>query len=99
MNTFGTSARMKCHDKVIEIRVARWYIFIPKIPVWVYFGGPWNGYFMIICNILLPFGKLYGHWVYYVVIWYISPRFGMLQKKKNLATLIEMSEVSVRSRR
>jgi hypothetical protein len=25
---------------LIAIRVARWYIFIPKIPNWVYFGGP-----------------------------------------------------------
>jgi hypothetical protein len=24
-------------------RVARWYIFKPKIPIWVNFGGPWNG--------------------------------------------------------
>jgi hypothetical protein len=26
-----------------KFRVARWYIFIPKIPIWVYFGEPWNG--------------------------------------------------------
>jgi hypothetical protein len=24
-------------------RVARWYLIKPKIPVWVNFGGPWNG--------------------------------------------------------
>jgi hypothetical protein len=24
-------------------RVSRWFIFIPKISIWVYFGGPWNG--------------------------------------------------------
>jgi hypothetical protein len=24
-------------------RVSRWYIFITKILIWVYFGGPWNG--------------------------------------------------------
>jgi UDP-glucose 4-epimerase len=23
-----------------ETRVARWYIFIPKTPIWVYLGGP-----------------------------------------------------------
>jgi hypothetical protein len=23
-------------------RVARRYIFKPKIPIWVHFGGPWN---------------------------------------------------------
>jgi hypothetical protein len=24
-------------------RVARWYIFKPKIQIWVNFGWPWNG--------------------------------------------------------
>jgi hypothetical protein len=24
-------------------RVASWYILKPKIPIWVNFGGPWNG--------------------------------------------------------
>jgi hypothetical protein len=24
-------------------KVARWYICIPKISIWVYFGVPWNG--------------------------------------------------------
>jgi hypothetical protein len=24
-------------------RVARCFIFKPKIQIWVYFGGPWNG--------------------------------------------------------
>jgi hypothetical protein len=24
-------------------RVAKWFPFIPKIPVWVYFGGPLKG--------------------------------------------------------
>jgi hypothetical protein len=24
------------------IRVARWFIFKPKIPIWVNFGGPWK---------------------------------------------------------
>jgi hypothetical protein len=23
-------------------RVARWYNFKPKIPIWANFGGPWN---------------------------------------------------------
>jgi hypothetical protein len=29
----------------------------------------------------------YGHLVYFVVIWHIFPRFGILDQKKNLATL------------
>jgi hypothetical protein len=24
-------------------RVARWFVFKPKIPIWVNFGGSWNG--------------------------------------------------------
>jgi hypothetical protein len=29
-----------CDQLVIKIRVARWFIFKPKIPIWVNFGGP-----------------------------------------------------------
>jgi hypothetical protein len=29
-----------CGEMAIKIRVARWHIFEPKIPIWVYFGGP-----------------------------------------------------------
>jgi hypothetical protein len=25
------------------VRVARWFVFKPKIPIWVNFGGPWRG--------------------------------------------------------
>jgi hypothetical protein len=28
--------------EIIYSRVARWFIFKPKIPIWVKFGGPWN---------------------------------------------------------
>jgi hypothetical protein len=58
-------------------------IFKPEIPIWVNFGGPWNGigwYFLWpfgIC-ILRPFGTFYGHFVILVAIWYIFPRFGIL---------------------
>jgi hypothetical protein len=55
-------------------RVARWYIFIPKIPIWVYFGGPWIGKCW---HILLPFGIFYGHLVYFMTIWYILWLFGI----------------------
>jgi hypothetical protein len=27
----------------IETRVARGFVLRPKIPIWVYFGGPWKG--------------------------------------------------------
>jgi hypothetical protein len=70
-------------------RVARWYIFKPKIPIWVYLGGPWNGkcwYFLVIWNILQPFVISYGHLVHFVVIWYICYHFSVFTNK-NLATL------------
>jgi hypothetical protein len=41
-----------------HVRVARWFIFKPKIPIWVNFGRAldWkNGY------TLWPFGIFYGH--------------------------------------
>jgi hypothetical protein len=50
----------------MEFRVARWYIFKPKIPIWVNFGGPWNGkYWYILCT----FGIYYCHFVFFIVIW------------------------------
>jgi hypothetical protein len=50
------------------IRVARWYVFKPKIPIWVNIGGPWNGkvwytYSVDIWNILWTFGIFYGRLV------------------------------------
>jgi hypothetical protein len=49
-------------------RVARWFVFKPKIPIWINFGGPKNGkcwytYCMVIWNILRSFGIFYGHLV------------------------------------
>jgi hypothetical protein len=43
-----------------EFRVARWFILRPKIPIWVHFGGPWNGKCWY--N-LWPFGKNHGRLV------------------------------------
>jgi hypothetical protein len=63
-------------------RVARWFSFKPKIPIWENFGGSCNGYywyilwpfglFTAIGNILWPFGIFYG------LFWYIFPHFGIL---------------------
>jgi hypothetical protein len=60
-------------------RVARWYIFRPKIPFWVHFGVVMEdvGIFMTIWYILRPIGKVYGHLVPVLVCC----------AKKNLATL------------
>jgi hypothetical protein len=32
--------RMERLDSLLPVRVARWYILKPKIPIWVNFGGP-----------------------------------------------------------
>jgi hypothetical protein len=51
----------------VDIRVARWFVFKPKIPIWVNFRGLSNVkrfvYFMTIWNILRSFGIMYGHLV------------------------------------
>jgi hypothetical protein len=44
----------------VQIRAARWFIFRPKIPIWVYFGGSCRGR---VWHILLSFGKFSGHLV------------------------------------
>jgi hypothetical protein len=54
--------------KKVRFRVARWYIFKPKIPLWVNFRGSWNGKGWYILwpfgiYILRPFGTVYGHFV------------------------------------
>jgi hypothetical protein len=71
-------------------RVARVFIFKPKIPNWINFGGPYVDwtmciYFMAIWNILLSFGLFFDHLVHFVLIWCI---FAVLLSctKKNLAT-------------
>jgi hypothetical protein len=60
-----TIAAAKC--KCVGRRVARWFVFKPKIQILVKFGGPLNGK----CYILWPFGIFYGLLVYFVIIWYI----------------------------
>jgi hypothetical protein len=66
-------------------RVARWFVFKPKIPIWVNFLGSCNGksvyvtydhlvYFTAIGIILWPLGKFCRHLVYFPRFWYFVPR-------------------------
>jgi hypothetical protein len=70
-------------------RVARWFIFKPKIPVCVNFEGSSN----VVMYILCPFDQFSGHLAYIMAIWYISSHLGTFSPvlvwctKKNLATL------------
>jgi hypothetical protein len=75
----------------LSTRVARWYIFKPKIPILVYLGGPWSENFTYFCghweyltaiwNILLPFGTFCGYltWFFTILVCFRS---------KNLADLL-----------
>jgi hypothetical protein len=85
---FSDSFPRKKLNKKTKKRIARWFAFKPKIPIWVNFGGS--------CNrkswyILSQFGLFYGHWryftaiwyKYFVVIWFIFPRFGALYQGKS----------------
>jgi hypothetical protein len=38
---------------------------------------------LTIWSILLPLENFYGHLVYFVVVWYIFPRFGILYQEKS----------------
>jgi hypothetical protein len=69
--------------KTVGIRVARWFVFKPKILIWVNFGGSCLLYFMTIWPILRPLEIFYGHLIYFVAISYIFPRFGILDKDKS----------------
>jgi hypothetical protein len=68
-------------------RVARWFVFKPKIPN---FGGSCYGKSWYI---LWPFDLFYGHWKYFkaiwYILWYIFPSFGILDhgKSGNPATM------------
>jgi hypothetical protein len=73
-------AKKVFHTKPVLIRVARWHIFEPKIPIWVKFGGYWMecnlwqfGLFTTIWYILWPFGTFYGFKVYFSPFWYVVP--------------------------
>jgi hypothetical protein len=65
--------------------------FQTKIPIWINVRGSynerWGVYFMAIWSILLQFGILCGHMVYFMVLWYIFPVL-VYYTKKNLATLL-----------
>jgi hypothetical protein len=54
--------------KVGPGRVARWFVFKPKIPILVNLGGFCNGKTWYIFR---PIGLFYGRWKYFMAIWYI----------------------------
>jgi hypothetical protein len=85
-------AEIRGPDRLTLTRVARWYIFKPKIHIWLNFGGSSNARCWYI---LWPLGLFYGPLVYFVTIWYILLLFGtffpvlVCCTNKNLATLAQ----------
>jgi hypothetical protein len=77
----------------VGFRVARWFVYKPKIPIRVNFGGPLNGK---CCNISRPFGIFYGHLVLSIAVWYSLWSFvtffpiWYFWTKENMATLVEL---------
>jgi hypothetical protein len=79
----------KFYETFLRLRVARWHIFKPKIPIWLNFGGSCNGRCWYI---LWPLGIFYRNLVYICILWpfgilndylVIFPRFGILYKAKS----------------
>jgi hypothetical protein len=66
-------------------RVARWYIFKPKLQILLYFGRSWSGmlrYILSPFGILKPFGALNCLLLYFVVsLAYFSPFWFNLPRK------------------
>jgi hypothetical protein len=67
--------------------VARWDIFKTKNPnmrkFWRAFQSKTLVFFIVIGIISQPFGIFCGHLIYFTVVWYIFPRFGMLHLQKS----------------
>jgi hypothetical protein len=72
-------------DVVSICRVARWFVFKPKIQIWVNFGGSWNGRCWYVLWTLRPF---YSLLLYFMDILYslfnllYIYRFGILYQEK-----------------
>jgi hypothetical protein len=68
-------------------RVARWFVFKQKLPIWANFGGAldWKMliYFIYVCNTSWTFGKFYDHLEHLVLIWYIFSGFGITYQEKS----------------
>jgi hypothetical protein len=71
----------------VNNRVARWFVFKPKIQIWVNFGGSCNGRCWYILWTLSPF---YSLLLYFMDIWKFGIFFQVLVfcTKKNLSTLV-----------
>jgi hypothetical protein len=65
-----------------QARVARGYIFIPKLPIWESFGEPWNGKCWYI---LWPIGIFYGPLKHCTALCNVLWLFGIFSLWKKVA--------------
>jgi hypothetical protein len=75
---------------LVALWVARWFVFKPKIPIWVNFGVCYDGKCW---SILWPCGIFNGLLLHFKVIWYILPVL-VSCSQKNLATLVALKKNS-----
>jgi hypothetical protein len=73
MNTLGQGCQMVWFQTKDPNLGKFWRVLLWKILV----------FFMTIWSILRPFEIFYGHFIYFVVIWYIFPCFGILDQEKS----------------
>jgi hypothetical protein len=72
----------------VLVRVARWFIFKPKIPIWVNFGMHYIGscwYILrpsVIFNVHLGY-SMYDHLVHFELFWCIFSDFGYTYQEKS----------------
>jgi hypothetical protein len=86
LTSFGVAKKWPPEPSRFGGRVARWFVFKPRVLIWVNLGGPWIEKVGILCGhlkyitairyILWQLGSL-------VAIWYIFSRFGLLCKEKS----------------
>jgi hypothetical protein len=78
-----------------QIGVARGHIFEPKIPIWVNFGGSFNGrYWCIVClfGLFTAVWFIFGHFgIFYGYIFGIFFTILVFCTKKNLAALHQIA--------
>jgi hypothetical protein len=87
MKKWAPLAERKLTRKGLCIRVARWFVFKPKITIWkkLWRALDWKmfTYFMAIWNILWRLGIFYDHLVHFVCIRYIFSGFGSMHREKS----------------
>jgi hypothetical protein len=73
-STSGNHLKQKQQIAQVAARVARWFLFKPKIPIVVNFVRSRNGRCW---HILYPFGQFSGQLAYFMAVWHILWPFGI----------------------